>query len=140
MVDLTVAIGVGVTFASLLFMRHMARSVEVRRQKHKADEYESQDGELVTDDTIEIPDDVIVLQINGPLFYGFAAEFCDKLKSLEDMPRILILRMRFMPYLDASGENSIEDIIKICREHKTYVIFLSCKTTASYYLTKSWYS
>ena len=39
------------------------------------------------------------------------------------MPRILILRMRFMPYLDASGENSIEDIIKICREHKTYVIF-----------------
>ena len=123
MVDLTVAIGVGVTFASLLFMRHMARSVEVRRQKHTADEYESQDGELVTDDTIEIPDDVIVLQINGPLFYGFAAEFCDKLKSLEDMPRILILRMRFMPYLDASGENSIEDIIKICREHKTYVIF-----------------
>lgn len=123
MVDLTVAIGVGVTFASLLFMRHMARSVEVRRQKNTADEYESQDGELVTDDTIEIPDDVIVLQINGPLFYGFAAEFCDKLKSLEDMPRILILRMRFMPYLDASGENSIEDIIKICREHKTYVIF-----------------
>ncbi|MGN0894765.1 MAG: SulP family inorganic anion transporter [Succinivibrio sp.] len=122
MVDLTVAIGVGVTFASLLFMRHMARSVEVRRQNHRS-EYESQDGDTVADDDIEIPDDVIVLQINGPLFYGFAAEFCDKLKSLEQMPRILILRMRFMPYLDASGENSIEDIIKICREHKTYVIF-----------------
>lgn len=122
MVDLTVAIGVGVTFASLLFMRHMARSVEVRRQNHRS-EYESQDGDTVADDDIEIPEDVIVLQINGPLFYGFAAEFCDKLKSLEQMPRILILRMRFMPYLDASGENSIEDIIKICREHKTYVIF-----------------
>lgn len=122
LVDLTVAIGVGVTFASLLFMRHMARSVEVRRQNHKA-EYESQDGDLGTDDDVEIPDEVIVLQINGPLFYGFAAEFCDKLKSLEQMPRILILRMRFMPYLDASGESSIEDIIKICREHKTYVIF-----------------
>ena len=106
LVDLTVAIGVGVTFASLLFMRHMARSVEVRRQNHKA-EYESQDGDLGTDDDVEIPDEVIVLQINGPLFYGFAAEFCDKLKSLEQMPRILILRMRFMPYLDASGENSI---------------------------------
>ena len=122
LVDLTVAIGVGVTFASLLFMRHMARSVEVRRQNHKA-EYESQDGDVSSDDDVEIPNDVIVLQINGPLFYGFAAEFCDKLKSLEQMPRILILRMRFMPYLDASGESSIEDIIKICREHKTYVIF-----------------
>ena len=122
MVDLTVAIGVGVTFASLLFMRHMARSVEVRRQHHRS-EYEAQDGDDPADDDIEIPEDVIVLQINGPLFYGFASEFCDKLKSLEKMPRILILRMRFMPYLDASGENSIEDIIKICREHKTYVIF-----------------
>ena len=136
MVDLTVAIGVGVTFASLLFMRHMSRSVEIRRQNHR-NEYEEQDGESVTDDEIEIPEDVIVLQINGPLFYGFAAEFCDKLKSLEKMPRILILRMRFMPYLDASGENSIEDIIKICREHKTYVIFSAVRSQPRAILQKA---
>lgn len=122
LVDLTVAIGVGVTFASLLFMRHMSRSVEIRRQ-NCMNEYESHDGEDPHDDEIDIPSDVIVLQINGPLFYGFATEFCDRLKSLEKMPRILILRMRFMPYLDASGENSIEEILKICREHKTFIIF-----------------
>ena len=122
LVDLTVAIGVGVTFASLLFMRHMSRSVEIRRQ-NCMNEYESHDGEDPHDDEIDIPSDVIVLQINGPLFYGFATEFCDRLKSLEKMPRILILRMRFMPYLDASGENSIDEILKICREHKTFIIF-----------------
>lgn len=124
MVDLTVAIGVGVTFASLLFMRHMARSVEVREQRKLA-EYENKDGDEVpsVEEDVEIPAEISVLQINGPLFYGFASEFCDKLKAVEKMPRILILRMRFMPYLDASGENSIEDIIKICKEHKTYVIF-----------------
>lgn len=124
MVDLTVAIGVGVTFASLLFMRHMARSVEVREQRKLA-EYENKDGYEVTsvEKDVEIPAEISVLQINGPLFYGFASEFCDKLKAVEKMPRILILRMRFMPYLDASGENSIEDIIKVCKEHKTFVIF-----------------
>lgn len=124
MVDLTVAIGVGVTFASLLFMRHMARSVEVREQRMLA-EYENKDGDEVTsvEKDVEIPAEISVLQINGPLFYGFASEFCDKLKAVEKMPRILILRMRFMPYLDASGENSIEDIIKVCKEHKTFVIF-----------------
>ena len=122
MVDLTVAIGVGVTFASLLFMRHMSRSVEIRKQ-HCKSEYETHDGEYPSDDEIDIPDDVTVLQINGPLFYGFASEFCDRLKALEQLPRILILRMRFMPYLDASGENSIEEILNICRQHKTYVIF-----------------
>jgi SulP family sulfate permease len=122
MVDLTVAIGVGVTFASLLFMRHMSRSVEIRKQ-HCKSEYETHDGEDPSDDEIEIPDDVTVLQINGPLFYGFASEFCDRLKAVEQLPRILILRMRFMPYLDASGENSIEEILKICRQHKTFVIF-----------------
>lgn len=124
MVDLTVAIGVGVTFASLLFMRHMARSVEVREQRKLA-EYENKDGDEVpsVEEDVEIPAEISVLQINGPLFYGFASEFCDKLKAVEKMPRILILRMRFMPYLDASGENSIEDIIKVCKEHKTFVIF-----------------
>lgn len=123
-VDLTVAIGVGVTFASLLFMRHMSRSVEIRKQ-NKINEYNDQDGESVAAAEPEenIPEDVTVLQINGPLFYGFASEFCERLKTLEKLPRILILRMRFMPYLDASGESSIEDIIKLCREHKTYVIF-----------------
>lgn len=124
MVDLTVAIGVGVTFASLLFMRHMARSVEVREQRKLA-EYENKDGDEVpsVEEDVEIPAEISVLQINGPLFYGFASEFCDKLKAVEKMPRILILRMRFMPYLDASGENSIEDIINVCKEHKTFVIF-----------------
>ena len=121
-VDLTVAIGVGVTFASLLFMRHMSRSVEIRKQ-NAINEYADQDGDNVADDSIDIPEEVTVLQINGPLFYGFASEFCDRLKTLEKLPRILILRMRFMPYLDASGESSIEDIIKVCREHKTFVIF-----------------
>ena len=135
LVDLTVAIGVGVTFASLLFMRHMSRSLEIKRH-YKTSEYESQDGDI-GNENVDIPDDVIVLQINGPLFFGVATEFCDKLNTLEEMPRILILRMRFMPYLDASGEASIENIIKVCREHHTFVIFSAMRSQPRTILEKA---
>ncbi len=136
LVDLTVAIGVGVTFASLLFMRHMSRSMEIRRHNNIS-EYERQDGYDPADDDLDIPEDVIVLQINGPLFFGVASEFCDKLKSLEKMPRILILRMRFMPYLDASGESSIENIINVCKEHHTFVIFSAIRSQPRTILEKA---
>lgn len=136
LVDLTVAIGVGVTFASLLFMRHMSRSMEIRRHNNIS-EYERQDGYDPADDDLDIPEDVIVLQINGPLFFGVASEFCDKLKSLEKMPKILILRMRFMPYLDASGESSIENIINVCKEHHTYVIFSAIRSQPRTILEKA---
>ena len=136
LVDLTVAIGVGVTFASLLFMRHMSKSVEIEPQM-RLTEYDATDGEWVNQaatagnagNPIYAPKDFVVpkgvaaFQINGPLFFGVASELSDRLKNQLVMPRILILRMRYMPYLDASGEASIESIIETCHEHKTFIIF-----------------
>ena len=130
LVDLTVAIGVGVTFASLLFMRHMSKSIEI--QPHmRLTHFDEDDGDNDTPLTsgravakdVEIPDGVVAYQINGPLFFGVANELCDRVGSLVEMPRILILRMRFMPYLDASGEASIEEIVKICEQHHSFIIF-----------------
>ena len=142
LVDLTVAIGVGVTFASLLFMRHMSKSVEIQPEM-RLTEYDATDGEWVnqaatgsTNGTNDgsgkpiyapkdfvVPEGVAAFQINGPLFFGVASELSDRLKNQIVMPRILILRMRYMPYLDASGEASIESIIETCHEHKTFIIF-----------------
>ena len=136
LVDLTVAIGVGVTFASLLFMRHMSKSVEIEPQM-RLTEYDATDGEWVNQAATAgnagnpiyapkdfvVPEGVAAFQINGPLFFGVASELSDRLKNQLVMPRILILRMRYMPYLDASGEASIESIIETCHEHKTFIIF-----------------
>ncbi len=120
LVDLTVAIAVGVTFASLLFMRHMSKSLEIRPHS-LISEYDHQDGDIT--ESYEIPDGLAVLQINGPLFFGVASELCEKLKSMDEMPTILILRMRFMPYLDASGEAALEEIADVCEKEKTFLIF-----------------
>ena len=138
LVDLTVAIGVGVTFASLLFMRHMSKSVEIQPEM-RLTEYDATDGEWINQaGTVSaegagnpiyapkdfvVPEGVAAFQINGPLFFGVASELSDRLKNQLVMPRILILRMLYMPYLDSSGEASIESIIETCHEHKTFIIF-----------------
>ena len=130
LVDLTVAIGVGVTFASLLFMRHMSKSIEIHPQM-RLTQYDDSDGDnddpqssaRAAKNEVVVPEGVAAFQINGPLFFGVANELCDRMQNLVTVPRILILRMRFMPYLDASGEASIEEIVKICKQHHSFIIF-----------------
>lgn len=130
LVDLTVAIGVGVTFASLLFMRHMSKSIEIHPQM-RLTQYDDSDGDnddpqssaRAAKNDVVVPEGVAAFQINGPLFFGVANELCDRMQNLVTVPRILILRMRFMPYLDASGEASIEEIVKICKQHHSFIIF-----------------
>lgn len=136
LVDLTVAIGVGVTFASLLFMRHMSRAIEITPQNHIS-EFEHNDGDYDLSKENNLPEGVAVFQVNGPLFFGVSSELYDRLKSLEQMPRILILRMRFMPYLDASGEAGIEELLKFCREHHTYLILSSVRSQPKRLLEKA---
>ena len=134
LVDLTVAIGVGVTFASLLFMRHMSKSLEIRAHT-KLTEYDVSDNGVFED--YEVPEGLCVLQINGPLFFGASSTLIEKLENMQEMPKVLILRMRFMPYLDASGEASFEDIFKICKKHHTYIIFSAIRQQPRSILTKA---
>lgn len=115
LVDLTVAIGVGVTLSSLMFMRHMSASVEFRNsmQTDVLDE---------EDQRIDLPEGVEVFQINGPLFFGVASELLDTLKAMGQMPKVLVLRMRYVPYLDASGEVILEDMINQCYRNGSQVV------------------
>lgn len=116
LVDLTVAIGVGVTFASLLFMRHMSSALEVKKHNTKDQDV---DDNLPQ---VELPEHVSVFHINGALFFGAASELQERVTLLNNIPKILILHLRNMPYIDASGEAVIEDIISACKTQKTYLI------------------
>lgn len=117
LVDLTVAIGVGVTLASLLFMAQMTKAVEIRSGASREEEGEEDDmrGDL--------PAGVEVFEIAGPVFFGVAGELVDTLKRMGQMPKILIIRMRHVPFLDASGVAALEDVVKQCRARGTQVIF-----------------
>lgn len=107
LVDLTVAIGVGVTLASLLFMARMAEAVEV-------DSSGRQDTDLDSEDVHQrdaLPKGVEVFRITGPFFFGVAGELLDTLRRVGQSPKVIILRMRLVPLLDASGVQALEEFI-----------------------------
>lgn len=106
-VDLTVAIGVGVTVASLLFMARMSETVEFG--DGRAPDEDVGEDQAQRDD---LPAGVEVFRINGPLFFGVAGELLDTLRRMGQMPRVIILRMRLVPLLDASGVAMIEEFEK----------------------------
>ncbi len=116
-VDLTVAIGVGVTVASLLFMARMSETVEFGAGY--AGEDENHEDQAQRDD---LPAGVEVFRINGPLFFGVAGELLDTLRRMGQMPRVIILRMRLMPLLDASGVAMIEEFVKQAEISGTHLI------------------
>ncbi len=121
LVDLTVAIGVGVTLACLLFMKHMSESVEIKSEWRKSSTLYDEDAtyEAQRDD---LPEGVEVFQITGPFFFGVASDLVDTLKAMGQMPKVLIVRMRLVPYLDATGEEALESVIKQCGNHGTKII------------------
>lgn len=122
LVDLTVAIGVGVTLAFLLFIRHMMQSVEIRvEDRNKLNLFENHYEEEETQRT-HLPEGVEVFRVTGPVFFGIANDLVDMLKFMGQMPKVLILRLRMVPYLDATGVTAIHNLIMQCQAKGTTVI------------------
>ncbi|KIM11377.1 MAG: sulfate permease [Sulfuricurvum sp. PC08-66] len=102
-VDLNTAILVGISLASLLFIRSMMHATPIA----------SIHTPLHTDDPDaigrkEVPVGVEVYEIQGPLFFGVAEKLVDTLLLLESTPRVFILRLRFVPIIDAAGLHALE--------------------------------
>lgn len=122
LVDLTVAIGVGMVLAAFLFIRRMASVTNITVVTDQLDE----DGtprvnESETLDARRIPKGVEVFEITGPLFFGAAAAFKDALASIADRPRVLIIRMRYVSALDSTGMHALADLVHRSRSEGTQV-------------------
>jgi sulfate permease, SulP family len=119
-VDLTIAIGVGVTMASLLFMARMSESVEISKTPKKIDETgEDYDQRMVLSPGVE------VFEIAGPVFFGMVRGLMDIFKQIGHIPKVLIIRMRLVPYLDGTGAAALNDLVKQCYTNNTKIIFSS---------------
>ena len=115
--DLVVAIEVGMIMAALLFMSRMASTTEVRRW----DEYdEENDSESIN--LMKIPENTAVYEITGPMFFGASDKLSQIVSGFGKSCRVLILRMRGVPALDATAYKTIEDIYKKCKETNVTLI------------------
>lgn len=136
MVDLTVAIGVGVTLASLLFMREMSKSTMLQSQgRHIRDITKSGAEDQTQRD--DLPEGVEVFRITGPIFFGVAGTMLETLQNIGEMPKILIVRMRYVPYMDTAGLNSLLDLIKKCESRNSKIIFSGLQAQPQAMLVKA---
>lgn len=134
MVDLTVAIGVGVTLASLLFMMRMSEAVQV---EGSAEIEASPDLDDDLDQRAVLPPGVEVFRIAGPFFFGVAGDLLDTLRNVGQPPRVVILRLRRVPFLDASGAAALEQFVKQAQQGGTRVILSAVQRQPLFVLTRA---
>jgi SulP family sulfate permease len=123
LVDLTVAIQVGMVLAAFLFMKRMAEvtnvAVVTRELAEPAAASNDVSGAVFRR---EVPKVVEVYEINGPFFFGAAESFKNALSQVASRPRVLIIRMRNVPAMDATGLSAFKDLVRRSRKEGTAVL------------------
>jgi SulP family sulfate permease len=128
--DLTIAVGTGILLSSILFMRRMAQvstvagvGGEILEEIDEGQETEARDpkdpGKVAER---RVPAGVEVYEINGPFFFGVANNLRDALDQVEKPPRVLILRMRYVPHIDATGLNALREFHRRCVKNGTLLL------------------
>jgi SulP family sulfate permease len=119
LVDLTVAIEVGMVLAAFLFIRRMAETTSIREiSRELEDQEEAPDDDAYRHD---LPRGVVVYEINGPFFFGAAERFKDTFTRISEKPKVLIIRMRHVPTLDSTGLQALRDVIRRSKADGTQV-------------------
>ena len=124
-VDLTVAIEVGMVLAAFLFMHRMAEVTNVQAVTRELEEPADDDGYESDPAGVRrraVPKGVEVYEVNGPFFFGAAESFRETLSSIGGRPRVLIIRMRNVPAMDSTGIHALGEIVRRSRGEGTRVI------------------
>lgn len=114
--DLVVAIEVGMLAAVILFMKRMSDEAEVKGWQYFDSDHDADSIELR-----EVPKYVRVYEISGPMFFGAADQV--SAITLKHFTKVLIIRMRGVPALDATAMHSLELLENRCRRHNVQIIF-----------------
>ena len=119
--DLTIAIEVGLVIACLLFMRRMAETTRVSVITEEIDPNEESDVET-HEEHLPIPAGVEVYEINGPYFFGIANKFEDVMATMADRPKVRIIRMRRVPFIDSTGLHNLKNLCTMNHREGTHIV------------------
>ncbi len=138
LVDLTVAIEVGMVLAAFLFMRRMAEVTNVSivtRELADGDNDEDDDPNSVR--RREVPRGVEVFEINGPFFFGAAEQFKDTLGQIAKKPKVLIIRLRNVPAIDSTGLHALHELARSCKHDGTLLLLADVHAQPMFALVRS---
>jgi SulP family sulfate permease len=113
LVDLTIAIEMGIVLSSLIFMYRMSKINGVFQPELEMDEIQSYN---------QIPKEIEIYEISGPFFFAAAKRYQEMLGNLRSSTSVLIIRMRHVPFIDTTGIKNFTEIIKDLKNKKTIVI------------------
>lgn len=122
LVDLTVAVQVGIVLASLLFIRQMAEvtNVGVISKELMPDQDETSDPKSI--EIRDVPEGVEVFEIHGPFFFGAADKFQDTMRLFTTPLTAVILRLRNVTVIDATGIHVLREFHKRCKKEKSLLV------------------
>ncbi|WP_321334034.1 sulfate permease [uncultured Bacteroides sp.] len=134
--DLTIAIEVGLVIACLLFMRRVAETTEISVLTDEIDPNAELDI-AVHQENLIIPSEVEVYEIDGPYFFGIANKFEEQMVQLGDRPKVRIIRMRKVPFIDSTGIHNLTNLCKMSKKEKITVILSGINPKVQNVLEKS---
>ncbi len=119
--DLTIAIEVGLVIACLLFMRRVAETTEISVITDEIDPNMELDI-AVREDHLTIPSQVEVYEIDGPYFFGIANKFEEQMVQMGDRPKVRIIRMRKVPFIDSTGIHNLTNLCRMSKKEKITIV------------------
>ncbi len=128
LVDLTVAIEIGIVLSAILFMKRMAdlgKTIPTRI-----------DSDVIEDYSV-LPKGIGIYEISGPLFFASAKEYCEVLKSIGFESKVIIIRMRHVPFVDATGLHNFKEALKILKDSGKKVVLSGVNDAVGADLKKS---
>ncbi len=119
--DLTIAIEIGLLMAMFLFMRRVTETTRISVVRNVIDL--SSEGEIQHDEEkLTVPDGVEVYEIDGPFFFGIANKFNGVMQTLGDKPKVRIIRMRKVPFMDSTGLHNLESLLRLSQSENIHII------------------
>lgn len=134
--DLTVAIEVGLVIACVLFMKRVMETTQISVITDEIDPNKESDLE-VHEEHLIIPNGVEVYEINGPYFFGIATKFEEIMANLGDRPKIRIIRMRKVPFIDSTGIHNLTTLCEMSQKENIHIILSGVNPQVHNVLEKS---
>lgn len=138
LLDLTVAIEIGLLLAMLIFMRRMIESVHIKVSEDTLLlDLEEQKHHTLQHECINIPKGVEVYEIEGPFFFGIANQFEEAVTAVGRTSRVRIVRMRFVSFMDSTGLHNLTNLVRICKMNRVHLILSGVNKTVLHTLLVS---
>ena len=121
MFDLTIAIEIGLLLAVVLFIKRVSEVSSVSVFKREVRGVEYVEGSIDTE-KLTLPEGIEVYEIEGPFFFGIANKFEEVMKRVGDRPRVRIIRMRKVPFVDSTGAHNLESLIRSSQKENVRIL------------------